>query len=234
MFKKSICLFLAIVLSIGICACSVKTAEQKPSDGTEVSTSQSAETTAPSEEITAKSDTGKTTAKEKTTAADTTAQTKKSSAGQSAQGKGSAAKPAQKKAKQPQTTASKKSTTKQPTSSKKTALTVTFTINCAQALGKVSGLPDSGYFLKGAKVQVKAGASVYDALLKCCDAEGVTVVATNTMYGKYVSAIGGLAEFDTGKASGWTYTVNGKYPPKACDKYALTGGEHVEFIYKAG
>ena len=95
-------------------------------------------------------------------------------------------------------------------------------------------MPSSGYFLKGAGVSVSNGANVYEALVKCCDANGVAVVASNTMYGMYVSSIGGLAEFETGKMSGWTYTVNGKYPPKACDKYVLSDGDQVEFIYKAG
>ena len=30
------------------------------------------------------------------------------------------------------------------------------------------------------------------------------------------------------------HTVNGKYPPKSCDKKVLSDADSVEFIYKAG
>ena len=132
------------------------------------------------------------------------------------------------------TTKKQQPATQKKTNPPKSTVDASFTINCSAAVGEVEGVPGSGYFLRGAGVSVSKGASVYDALLKCCEANGVAVVASNTMYGMYVSSIGGLAEKEVGKMSGWTYTVNGNYPPKACDKYTLSDGDHVEFIYKAG
>lgn len=67
------------------------------------------------------------------------------------------------------------------------------------------------------------GSTVYDALC----ALGVSVSGTST----YVSAIGGLAEFDCGSGSGWMYSVDGVYPNKACGKYVLSDGESIVWVY---
>ena len=224
MFKKGFSIFLALLIAGSICACS-KQASNQSDAGTTAAQSQVQSSTAAAgkskEDTTAKKGDKKTAAaKKKTTAAGKTtaaAKQKTTAAGKKATTKAPAT------TKQPKT--------KQPTSKKQT-LAVSFTIDCSQAVGKVEGLPKSGYFLKGAGVSVRNGANAYEALAKCCDANGVDMVASQTMYGMYVSSIGGLAEKETGKTSGWTYTVNGKYPPKACDKYELSDGDKIVFIYK--
>ncbi|MBR0414881.1 MAG: DUF4430 domain-containing protein [Clostridia bacterium] len=224
MFKKGVSIFLALLMAAGICACSKKAGSGGDTGTTAAQSQVQSSTTAAAG------------SKEETTAAKkgdkkTTAKNKKTTAGDKAT---SAKEKATSSGKKPTTktpSPTKKPTTKQPTSQKQ-ALAVSFTIDCSQAVGKVEGLPKSGYFLKGAGVSVSNGANVYEALVKCCDANGVDMVASKTMYGMYVSAIGGLAEKDTSKTSGWTYTVNGKYPPKACDKYALSDGDVINFIYK--
>ena len=225
MFKKGFSIFLALLIAGSICACSKQAGNQSDA-GTTAAQSQVQSSTAAAgkskEDTTAKKGDKKTAvAKKKTTVAGKTtaaAKQKTTAAGKKATTKAPAT------TKQPKT--------KQPTSKKQT-LAVSFTIDCSQAVGKVEGLPKSGYFLKGAGVSVRNGANAYEALVKCCDANGVDMVASQTMYGMYVSSIGGLAEKETGKTSGWTYTVNGKYPPKACDKYALSDGDYIVFIYKA-
>lgn len=74
------------------------------------------------------------------------------------------------------------------------------------------------------------GATVYDALC----ALGVSVNASGTSYGTYVSAIGGLAEKEHGSKSGWMYSVNGSTPMIACSGYKLSNGDKVVWYYVTG
>ena len=236
MFKKSLCIALALLLSISICACS-RARQQAASEAVSQSatTAAAGEQSSPSssgkDKDTAATKKGETTTTEKGAAADKGG----ANAGGSADKGGGNASGGQQGAAGKQTTTKKQQpATQKKTNPPKSTVDASFTINCSAAVGEVEGVPGSGYFLRGAGVSVSKGASVYDALLQCCEANGVAVVASNTMYGMYVSSIGGLAEKEVGKMSGWTYTVNGNYPPKACDKYTLSDGDHVEFIYKAG
>lgn len=80
-----------------------------------------------------------------------------------------------------------------------------------------------------ASVSIPAGATVYDALC----ATGVSINASNTQFGLYVSSIGGLAEKHDGK-SGWTYYVNGVMPMTSCANYKLAGGEKIVWRYVTG
>ncbi|MCL2224015.1 MAG: S-layer homology domain-containing protein [Defluviitaleaceae bacterium] len=50
----------------------------------------------------------------------------------------------------------------------------------------------------------------------------------------YVYSIGGLAEFDHGPASGWTYSVNGVFPARAADTFTLRNNYRVEWLYTGG
>lgn len=74
------------------------------------------------------------------------------------------------------------------------------------------------------------GATVYDALCAC----GLSMNASNTGYGIYVSAIGGLAEKEHGGHSGWMYSVNGAVPMTACSNYVLSNGDSVSWYYVTG
>ena len=248
MFQKAISLLLALLLVCTVTACTgAHTPAQSDATTLTQSTAQENSTAAGEQSTTGKpKKQSKSTTKKKkkksnadkksTTAANGKTSQKTDSQSDSTKKDSGKKQSGSKQTTKKQTTTKKQATTKkQPTTKKqKQSLFVTFTITCSAAVGKVDGVPSSGYFLKGAGVSVSNGANVYEALVKCCDANGVALVASNTMYGMYVSSIGGLAEFEAGKMSGWTYTVNGKYPPKACDKYVLSDGDHVEFIYKAG
>ena len=248
MFQKAISLLLALLLVCTVTACTgAHTPAQSDATTLTQSTAQENSTAAGEQSTTgepkkqSKSTTKKQSKKsnadkKSTTAANGKTSQKTDSQSDSTKKDSGKKQSGSKQTTKKQTTTKKQATTKkQPTTKKqKQSLFVTFTITCSAAVGKVDGVPSSGYFLKGAGVSVSNGANVYEALVKCCDANGVALVASNTMYGMYVSSIGGLAEFEAGKMSGWTYTVNGKYPPKACDKYVLSDGDHVEFIYKAG
>ena len=88
------------------------------------------------------------------------------------------------------------------------------------------GNPVSG----GGTFTFNQGATVYDALCAC----GLSMNASNTGYGIYVSAIGGLAEKEHGGHSGWMYSVNGAVPMTACSNYVLSNGDSVSWHYVTG
>lgn len=88
------------------------------------------------------------------------------------------------------------------------------------------GNPVSG----GGTFTFNQGATVYDALCAC----GLSMNASNTGYGMYVSAIGGLAEKEHGGHSGWMYSVNGAVPMTACSNYVLSNGDSVSWYYVTG
>lgn len=105
-------------------------------------------------------------------------------------------------------------------SSDDSIITVTVTVD-----GSLVGAGSSS-----ASVSVAAGSSVYDAL----KATGVSVNATDTQYGVYVAAIGGLAEKEYGGTSGWMYSVNGVTPMTSCANYILKDGDVIVWRYVTG
>ncbi len=85
------------------------------------------------------------------------------------------------------------------------------------------GNPVSG----GGSFTFGQGATAYDALCAC----GLSVNASQTQYGIYVAAIGGLAEKEHGGQSGWMYSVNGNVYMTACSNYKLSDGDVVSWYY---
>ena len=111
---------------------------------------------------------------------------------------------------------SSQSTTASSTAS--SAVTVSVSVSSSAADGRVSG---------SAHPTFKKGATAYDALC----ATGLSVSTKSSQYGLYVSAIGGLAEFEYGGKSGWMYSVNGSAPNVSCGKYVLKDGDTVSWYY---
>ncbi len=97
-------------------------------------------------------------------------------------------------------------------------VTVTVSVSSSAADGRVSG---------SASPTFAQGATAYDALC----ATGLSVTARSSQYGIYVSAIGGLAEFEYGGNSGWMYSVNGSAPNVSCGSYVLKDGDRVSWYY---
>ncbi len=97
-------------------------------------------------------------------------------------------------------------------------VTVSVSVSSSAADGRVSG---------SASPTFEKGATAYDALC----ATGLSVTARSSQYGIYVSAIGGLAEFEYGGNSGWMYSVNGSAPNVSCGSYVLKDGDHVSWYY---
>ena len=85
----------------------------------------------------------------------------------------------------------------------------------------------AGAGASSATVSLAAGSSVYDALAKT----GISISASGSAYGMYVSAIGGLAERQHGPMSGWIYSVNGVEPSVACSAYTLSAGDSIVWTY---
>lgn len=102
----------------------------------------------------------------------------------------------------------------------RSANTVTVTVSVSSS---VVGNPVSG----GTTATFEEGATAYDALMAC----GLSVNASSSQFGVYVSAIGGLAEKEHDGSGGWKYTVNGVDPSTACNNYVLHGGDQVQWRY---
>ncbi|MDM8163910.1 DUF4430 domain-containing protein [Collinsella intestinalis] len=85
----------------------------------------------------------------------------------------------------------------------------------------------AGAGASSATVSLAAGSTVYDALAKT----GISISASGSAYGMYVSAIGGLAERQHGPMSGWVFSVNGVEPSVACSAYTLSAGDSIVWTY---
>ena len=146
------------------------------------------------------------------------------------------------------TTTKRANTTKKPTATKKPTETsttradnthCTVTIQCREVLGNIDKLkegyeaviPQSGYFLRNAKVKYEDSDTVYTVLQRACRENGIKMGAKPTGYGMYVYSINYLPEKACGGTSGWTYYVNGTFPHVSVDNYPLHGGETIEFKY---
>ena len=103
---------------------------------------------------------------------------------------------------------------------KPATIAVSVTIDSSRAQAYSSSWPAS---MGSATVTLSEGATVYDALC----AMGVSIGGSSY----YVSSINGLAEKACGATSGWTYSVNGVFPNRACGRYVLSGGESVRWVY---
>lgn len=114
-----------------------------------------------------------------------------------------------------------------------------FSIECTKILsnfdnlksGHAEYLPDNAVFLDNYCCEVKNGETVFDALEQVCKENNIKLTTKSDMYGKYIIGFNNIDEKDCGANSGWTYTVNGAYPPKSCDKYKLSQNDTVVFLY---
>lgn len=89
-----------------------------------------------------------------------------------------------------------------------------------------SSAADASVAFDGA-VEISEGATVLDAL----KATGLEIDVQDSSYGAFVNAIGGLASFDFGSASGWTYEVNHEMVMESCDAFVLSDGDTVTWTY---
>lgn len=94
-------------------------------------------------------------------------------------------------------------------------------------------------------ITVKEGSTVLDVLELVLETErkgssnfaanpNATAGIKNSAFGEYVYSICGLAEYDCGSESGWTYYVNGVLIGKSAGKYVLKSGDKIEWVYVTG
>lgn len=98
---------------------------------------------------------------------------------------------------------------------------------------KLEVLPENGVILEKCAINFTEGESVYDVMVRILKEKKIHMEATYTpIYDSaYVEGINNLYEFDCGEGSGWTYSVNGKFPNYGCSKYKLSNGDVVEWHY---
>lgn len=121
-------------------------------------------------------------------------------------------------------TTTKKATTKPAAKEFK----ISFSITCHNAVDYgAEGVPSSGYILKSTTYTATEGETVYDALKKLCNDNGIDF--DGSAY--YIKSIGGLKEKACGSGSGWMYRVNGEAPPYPASSYFLSDGDVVEWYY---
>lgn len=114
-------------------------------------------------------------------------------------------------------------------------ITVTVSVDCHTAIEwgilekrpEFQGvLPENGVILS-TSVTVKEGESAMKALKKALKQNRIALQESDG----YIRSISGLSEFDCGRASGWMYCVNRKFPNIASTEYPLKNGDKLEFLY---
>lgn len=141
------------------------------------------------------------------------------------------------------TTTKKESTTKKETTTKTTTssstVTCYVTIEYTAILDNMDKLTEghekyvnkNGYALSKEKVTVKKGSSAYQAVKTACDSNGIKVSTTGSGKSVYISGFANIDEKDCTSSSGWTYYVNGYFPPKNCGAYTVSDGDEIKFSY---
>ena len=96
--------------------------------------------------------------------------------------------------------------------------------------GKTHTLANGGLttWVKAESMNVKSGATVWEALRSCLDEHKLSYENPS---GNYISSVNGLAEFDNGKNSGWMYTLNGKYSLLGVSEQKLKDGDRIVLHY---
>ena len=129
------------------------------------------------------------------------------------------------------------STTKKQTDP--TKLTCTITIDSKQALsnqdklpeGHEEYLPKDGIFVNSYICTFKEGDTAFDLIKKVADAYGLKLTIKKTQFGKYISGINNIDQFDGGPSSGWIYYVNQKFARTSTDNYKVKNGDVILLTY---
>lgn len=88
-----------------------------------------------------------------------------------------------------------------------------------------------GDILATTEVKLNKGDTVYSVLKRVTDAKGITLNTRSSSYGKYISGIAGIKEFDRGPLSGWMYRTNGDFPSYSSDSHTVRAGDDIEWAY---
>ena len=99
---------------------------------------------------------------------------------------------------------------------------VTLSVEC-EAAGKT--------FFPSAPVDIYDGDTAFDVLLRIANENRIAVAYSRPYGDVYVSAIGGVSEFDYGATSGWMYSVNGVSPSVSASACKLKSGDVLAWYY---
>lgn len=152
---------------------------------------------------------GKSTQKSKTSAKKTSPKTSSKTSSSSSSNKGSSSSASSSSASSSGSSGSSAKTVEGP------SLTITG-VNGTMACGNVA---------------YSEGMSAYDALVKLCGDQGLSINKKGSGVTLYISGIGGLKEKQYGPMSGWMYKVNGVAPNKSAGAYTLNKSDTVVFYY---
>lgn len=110
--------------------------------------------------------------------------------------------------------------------------TVTLSIRCDTVAGKSDKdyIPVDGVILSDTFV-VEENETVFDILTQAAKEHSIHLDYSGTADSVYISGINYLYEFDFGDLSGWMYRVNGEKPSVGCDRYILSDGDSIEWLY---
>ena len=92
---------------------------------------------------------------------------------------------------------------------------------------KGNGVPAFTGELVSTDVQIPADSTAYDAFKAAMDKEKIEIKGSSS----YISAIGGLSEFDGGSASGWMFTVNDWFTNVGAGSYKVEDNDEIRFMY---
>lgn len=84
--------------------------------------------------------------------------------------------------------------------------------------------------LEETEYDINEGDTIYDIMMKT----GIAVSAEDTGNGLAIEAIGGVANGDMGKNSGWLFTVNGEMPMDYCNKIPVNDGDEIVWDFTEG
>lgn len=120
-------------------------------------------------------------------------------------------------------------------------LTCTLSVRCDTILDntdklsaeKINIIPDDGIVFPETEVKFSDGESAFDVLRRELKNSNIHMefqktAAYNTVY---VEGIANIYQFDCGELSGWTYSVNDKFPNYGCSDYKLQDGDDLKFLY---
>ena len=108
--------------------------------------------------------------------------------------------------------------------------TVTLTIRCDTIVSKSDAphIPRDGVILDTSTLELSEGETVYDILTEAARKNNISIDATSI---GYVRGIGFIYELDFGSLSGWMYYVNDESPNVSANRYALSDGDKIEWLY---
>lgn len=108
--------------------------------------------------------------------------------------------------------------------------TVTMTIRCDTIVSKSSAphIPRDGTVLALSEFEIEKGETVADILNEAARKNRISVDMNSV---GYVRGIGYIYELEFGSLSGWMYYVNGESPNVSCNRYELSDGDVIEWLY---